>query len=259
MTIAELYAALDEKIPAALRCAWDHDGLMCAPEPKASVRRVLLTLDVSEAAVSYAVEEKADLIVSHHPLLFRPVGEAHPGNAAGRKLIRLIQNQIAVFSFHTRLDRMEGGVNDVLAERLGLWQTEVFGDEETPEIGRIGWADETTVQAYAAKAAAQLGTPAILTVDLGKPVRRVAVVGGDGKDFLAAAKAAGADLYLTGSLSYNSLVDAADIDLQIIEAGHFYTENPVLDRLGEWIKALCPKVELLYFDSNPAAYSTDRF
>lgn len=254
MTVSELYRALDAKIPAALRCDWDNDGLMCEPDPNREVKKVLFSLDVTDEAIEYAVKIGADLIISHHPQIFRPIKAVNSSHLGGRKLIQLIQNNIAVFSFHTRLDCMKGGVNDVLAERLGLTDTEVFGDEETPDIGRIGTVEETTVGDFAALVHRVLGTPAMQTVDLGKPVRRVAVVGGDGKDFIPDAKAAAADLYLTGTLSYNSMVDGADMGLQLIEAGHFYTEHPVLERLGKWVNELCPRIECCYFDSNPVKW-----
>lgn len=254
MTVRELYSALDEKIPAVLRCDWDNDGLMCEPDPNREVNKVLFTLDVTDAAIEYAVQIGADVIVSHHPMLFRPIKAVNSGHLGGHKVIELIRNNIAVFSFHTRLDRMKGGVNDLLAETLGLTELKVFGDEETPDIGRIGIVAETTVAEFAERVSALLGTPAMQTVDLGKPVRRVAVVGGDGKDFIPDAKAAGADLYLTGTLSYNSMMDGADMGLQLIEAGHFYTEAPVMKRLGEWVSALCPSIRCSYFDSNPVKW-----
>ncbi len=254
MTVHELYRALDEKIPAALRCDWDNDGLICEPDPNRKVNNLLFTLDVTDEAIEYAVEIGADVIVSHHPMLFRPIKAVNSGNLGGHKVIELIKNNIAVFSFHTRLDRMKGGVNDLLAETLGLTELEVFGDEETPDIGRIGIVAETTVAEFVERVSDLLGTPAIQTVDLGKPVRCVAVVGGDGKDYIPDAKAAGADLYLTGTLSYNSMVDGADMGLQLIEAGHFYTEAPVMKRLGEWVSALCPSVRCSYFDSNPVKW-----
>lgn len=254
MTVHELYRALDEKIPSSLRCEWDNDGLMCEPDPNWEVKKVLLALDVTDSAIEYAAQIGADVIISHHPMLFRPIKAVNGGSLGGCKVIELIRKGIAVFSFHTRLDRMKGGVNDMLAEMLGLTDLEVFGDEETPDIGRIGDVAETTVADFAERAQKVLGTPAMQVVDLGKKVRRVAVVGGDGKDLVPDAKAAGADLYLTGTLSYNSMVDGADMGLQLIEAGHFYTETPVLSRLGEWVSDLCKGVECSYFDSNPVKW-----
>lgn len=254
MKVHELYRALDAIIPVSLRCEWDNDGLMCEPDPDREVHRVLFTLDVTDRAIEYAAEIGADVIISHHPMLFRPIKSISGASLGGHKVIELIRQNIAVFSFHTRLDRVKGGVNDLLARLLGLTDLEVFGDEETPDIGRIGNVEETTVADFAARVKNVLGTPAMQTVDLGKKVRRVAVVGGDGKDFIPDAKAAGVDLFLTGTLSYNSMVDGADMGLQLIEAGHFYTENPVLERLAEWVSELCPKVDCCYFDSNPITW-----
>lgn len=255
MKVTELYRTLNRMIPESLSCEWDNDGLMCESDPYREVKKVVFTLDVTDGAIQYAAEQQADLIISHHPLVFRPIKAMNAESLAGTKLLQLLKTGIAVFSFHTRLDRMKGGVNDVLAETLGLRDLEVFGDEETPDIGRIGTVDEMSVHEFADRARAALGTPAMQVVDLGKTVRRVAVVGGDGKDFIPNAIAAGADLYLTGTLSYNSMIDAADTGLQLIEAGHYYTEAPVLFKLKEWVETLCPNAETLIFGNMPIEWN----
>lgn len=254
MTVKELYRIFDHGIPASLSCAWDNDGLMCSPNLSAPVKRVLLTLDVSEAAVDHAIAEGCDLIISHHPMIFRPLSAITEDNFTARKVLKCISNGISVFSFHTRLDIVEGGVNDRLAEVLGLTAIEPFGDEETPTIGRIGDVDATTMEAFSELVKDRLGVPALQTVELGREVRRVALVGGDGKEFLKPAMRAGADLYLTGTLSYNSMVDAADLELQVMEAGHFFTENPVLEVLAEKVKAGCPEAEILTYHSDPVTH-----
>ena len=254
MTVKDLYQVLDNRIPASLSCAWDNDGLMCSPNLSAPVNRILLTLDVSEAAVDYAVANGCDLIISHHPMIFRPLSAVTEDNFTARKVLKCVQNGISVFSFHTRLDIVEGGVNDRLAELLGLADTEPFGDEETPTIGRIGYVDATTMEAFAELVKARIGVPALQTVELGREVRRVALVGGDGKDFIKPAMRAGADVYLTGTLSYNSMVDAADLGLQVIEAGHFFTEDPVLEALAQMVKVDCPEAEILTYHSDPVTY-----
>ena len=254
MTVKELYQLLDARIPASFSCAWDNDGVMCCGDWSASVKKILLTLDVSHAAVDYAIEEGCDLIISHHPMIFKPIGAVHEDNFTAHKVLKLIQNGISVFSFHTRLDIVEGGVNDRLAKVLGVTNTIPFGDAETPTIGRIGEVEPTTVEAFAEKVKVLLGVPAISSVELGKEVRTVALVGGDGKDFIKPALKAGADLYLTGSLSYNSMVDAADMGLQIIEAGHFFTEHPVLDALSRMLLALHPTAELVTYHSDPVTH-----
>lgn len=254
MTVKSLYQKFDALIPLTLSCEWDNDGLMCCPDLSAEVYKILLTLDVSEAAVEYAIENGCDLIISHHPMIFRPLSAIHEENFTARKVLRLIANGISVFSFHTRLDIVEGGVNDRLAKVLGVADTRPFGDQETPTIGRIGSIEPTTMEAFCQTVKAVLGVPALQSVEHGKEVRTVALVGGDGKEFLKPALKAGADVYLTGTLSYNNMVDAADLGLQVIEAGHFFTENPVLEVLAELVRENCPEAELLTFHSDPVTH-----
>jgi putative NIF3 family GTP cyclohydrolase 1 type 2 len=110
------------------------------------------------------------------------------------------------------------------------------------------------MEAFAELVKEKMGVPAIQSVELGKEIRRVALVGGDGKDFLKPAMKAGADLYLTGTLSYNSMVDAADLGLQVMEAGHFFTENPVLDVLHEMVSVASAEIEILTFHSDPVTH-----
>ena len=112
MTVKELYEKLDKRIPKELSEPWDNDGLMCSPDTSLEVKKALLTLDVTEEIVDFAIERSYDLIISHHPLIFRPVSHITEDNHVARKLIKLINNGISVFSFHTRLDKAEGGVND---------------------------------------------------------------------------------------------------------------------------------------------------
>ena len=120
MTHRELYRYLEEKMPRALSCAWDNDGLMCCPDGGREVRRVLVALDVTAEAVRYAVEGGYDVIVSHHPMIFKGLKAINDEHYVADKAMTLIREWISVMSFHTRLDAVEGGVNDTLANLLGL-------------------------------------------------------------------------------------------------------------------------------------------
>ena len=246
MTVNELYRNLNEKIPPSLSCQWDNDGLMCCPDGGAEVKRVLVTLDVTEAAVRRAIEGGYDLIVSHHPMIFKGLKSVNSENFIAAKTIDLIRNGISVMSFHTRLDAVEGGVNDVLAELLGLRDAVPFGEEA---IGRIGSLPEAMDQMeFAERVKAVLNAPVIWFADAGLPARRVAVLGGGGDDDVVAARAAGADTYVTGELKYHSLTDAPEEGMNLIEAGHFHTENPVCETLRRWLLAIDPTltVDLFY-------------
>lgn len=248
MTVKELYTLLCEKIPASLSEIWDNDGLMCCPDPEREVRRVLFALDVTDAVVSHALETEADVIISHHPLVFAKLSALTTDNPVGRRLIRLTQAGVSVFSFHTRFDRMAGGVNDTLASALGLASVMPLGEGDA-SLGRIGvLEEEMSLADFAELVKRALGVPFVQANDAARPVFRVAVVGGEGKDFIVAAKDAGADTYLSGRLGYHAMQDAC---INLVEAGHYFTERPSVLALEALVLRLAPKVNTEIYTPNP--------
>ena len=231
MTIKELYAFFDEKIPRALSCDWDNDGLMVCADKNAEVHRVLVALDITAAVAERAIQEGYDLIVSHHPLIFRPLKAVAPGDAVANKVIRLLTSGVSAMSFHTRLDAVEGGVNDVLANAIGLQNIIPFG-KDGEEMGRIGnLASPMSLREFAELVKRATGAGQVQISDGGKPVSRVAVLGGGGAGESGAAAAAGADTYLTGDLRHDQLTEAPERGMNRVQGGHFYTENLVCDRI----------------------------
>ena len=236
MTVAEIYQQLNQLIPPALSCEWDNDGLMCCPDGGREARRVLVTLDVTEGAVRHAIENDYDLIVAHHPMIFKGLKAIHEENYIAAKAIDLIRAGVSVMSFHTRLDAVTGGVNDCLALLLDLEHPVPFGDEG---IGRIGTLPEAvSAEDFARKVKSVLQAPYVNLGNASRPVWRVAVLGGGGSDDVAAAQAAGADTYVTGELKYHQLCDAPENGMNLIEAGHFYTEHPITGVLVHLLKSL---------------------
>ena len=247
MKVIELYKYLDSHIPASLSCAWDNDGLMCCPDENAEVRKVLITLDVTDDAIRKAKEIGADVILSHHPLIFKGVKALNSNGVVSQRAIELIKSGISVMSFHTRLDAVDGGVNDVLALALGIEDTEPFGDEG---IGRIGELDAPiSLDEFAYLVKERLNAPQVTYSGNGRDVFRVAVLGGSGADDIGAAIAAGADTYLSGTLSYHDMADAPDGPINLVEAGHFHTEDPVCDMLSELVWTADSSIETVYFNS----------
>ena len=261
MTVGALYAALEARIPASLSCPWDHDGLSCCPDPDAPVTGVLVALDATEDAVVLAAEQGCNVILTHHPMLFGGLAAVTPDTTEGRKTLRLVRDGIATMAFHTRLDTLAGGVNDILAARLGLADVTAFGCNDNPAgapMGRVGTlATEMSLADFAAavKTAlavpATLGTPHIEHLTPAAPVvtfaesgrvHRVAVLGGAGEDEIAAAVAAGADTFVTGEIDYHKLCDAPYGDINLVAAGHYFTEFPVCSYLADTVAALCPDV-----------------
>ena len=251
MTVKDIYERLNEQIPDTLREEWDNDGLMCAPDVTREVSKVLLTLDVTEELVDYAIEQGFDLIVSHHPLIFKPISAINEHNHIARKLIKLIENEISVFSFHTRADKVKGGVNDRLCELLGIEGTEPFGEGE---LGRVGFVEQMTLEDFLYKVKTTLGADVVKYSDGYNSVRRVALVGGDGKDFVADAIRVGADTYLSGRISYNVMEEAAEMGINLIEAGHYFTEQPLMEFFKEILLDLDSTLYIEVANSNMIRY-----
>lgn len=248
MTVGELYKQLDNMIPPSLSCEWDNDGLMCCPDKAREVRRVLIALDITDQTVQTAIDGGYDLVVSHHPIIFKGLKCINEESLVANKALRLIANGISAFSFHTRLDAVSGGVNDTLASLIGLEDVVPFGEET---IGRIGTLPKPMpLETLARKLKEAIGAEGVFISDSGTPCRRVAVLGGNGSDDLDAALSAGADTYISGTLKYHSMTDAPDMGINLVEAGHFYTEDPVCAVLKGMIQKIDSTVSCDLYNSN---------
>lgn len=254
MTVKEFYEHLCDRVSPSLSCEWDNDGLMLTADGEREVHRVLCTLDVTEDAVGYAEEYGFDLIISHHPLLFRPLRALDPDNHVARKAMRLLRAGISVISLHTRADAVIDGVNDRLAELLGLTSVSLFG-EGGEMIGRVGdLPAPMALSDFAAHVKAVLGCPMVLAADADLPVQRVAVCGGDGKDFVPAALSTGADTYLSGRIGYNVMVEAPEMGINLLEAGHYFTETHITAFFVELTNEIIPSATCEEFASNVISF-----
>ncbi len=253
MTVRELYRKLNEKIPSSLSCEWDNDGLMCCPDSEREVKKVLVALDVTSNIVDISIKGGYDLIISHHPFIFKGLKALDDEGGVSAKAVKLIGAGISVMSFHTRLDALNGGVNDKLCELLKLCDVAPIFEDGIP-IGRIGsLTASVSARAFAEKVKETLGSPFVLLADAGVEVKRVAVVGGSGKDIIEIARAAGADTFLSGRFDYHPMTDACDrfdMPMNLLEAGHFYTEAPVCEVLVGLVKELDENICCDIYSSN---------
>lgn len=248
MTVRTIYEKLCERIPEDLREIWDNDGLMCSSDDGREVKRALVTLDVTEDIVDYAISHDIDLIVSHHPLIFKPLASVTEDSHVARKVIKLIKNDVSVMSFHTRADKVEGGVNDILAEILGLKNVAPLGEGD---LGRIGTLpEELNMEDFSYLLKGLLDCDGVKVADALIPVQKVAVVGGDGKSFVSDALKAGADTFVSGRIGYNVMAEAAEMGINLLEAGHFFTEHPVTQFFQALLHRLDPDMYIEIMDSN---------
>ena len=248
MTVIEFYEKLSELYPTSLSCEWDNDGLMVCPDKNAQIKKVLVSLDATDGAIKAAMDVGADLILTHHPLIFRPLKSLTPDNVTAKRAISAFTAGISVISLHTRPDAGDGGVNDALASALGLAEIEKFGGIGADGMGRIGVTSETSLPQFAECVKNKLGA-SVVTYSGSRPVKRVAVLGGSGGDFFSAAVRAGADTIVTGEAGYNSTIDTAEGGLNVVLGGHYFTENPVCEVLAGLAKNIAG-AEVVVYSSN---------
>ncbi len=249
MTVKEFYRFLNTKIPPFLCEEWDNDGLSICPNAARPVRRVLVALDPTSEAVARAVEGGFDVLLTHHPLLFRAAKALTEEETVGKKLLQLAAAGVTAMSFHTRLDAVEGGVNDILAKALSLAQITPFGEGEAP-LGRIGVLPEVmSAEAFARFVKDKLSAPTVVLSGEGT-VKRVAVLGGEGGDFLSAAAAAGADAFVSGRIGYHRMLDGREDGMVLLEAGHYSTEFPVCAALLRLVKEADAEFEVEIFKTD---------
>lgn len=250
VTVNELYGIIDKVVPKELSCEWDNDGRMVVPCTEKTVEKILICLDVTEEAVDYAIEKGFDCIISHHPLIFSPLKAVDADNHICRKVCKLIKNDIAVFSFHTRLDSVGGGVNDALADEIGLREVTKFSD-----VGRIAHCPPEELCGFVARVKERLSSDRPLVyVDGGKKVSRVAIVGGSGKGYLEEAVENGCDTFITGEMPFNCEHDAKELGINLICAGHYYTENLVCKRIKLLVENKVHGIVTEIYATNPAFF-----
>lgn len=243
-TISELYGYLESIIPRSLSCEWDNDGLMVCSDGMREAKKVLFALDATENVAHFAVDEGFDTIITHHPMIFSPLRTLNFENAVSRRAIFLIEHSISVMSFHTRLDAACGGVNDTLAGIFGLCDVIPFGPDGE-KLGRAGKLPcALSFADFLNLVKEKLRTPYVEFSGVERKISNVAILGGGGKDFISSAKETGADVFLTGEVSYNAMLDAAAEGLLTVTAGHYYTEYPVLMSLFSMVKEHFPELFL---------------
>ena len=243
-TVRDLENALYAWAPRELAEDWDNVGLLVGDGGR-EVHKVLVTLDITEAVAQEAVDTGADVIVSHHPVIFPLAGELRSvttDDFRGRILTKLIENRISAICMHTNLDAAEGGVNDALAEKLGLNDVFTFNPEK---IGRIGTLKcELPLEKFVPLVVKSLGCNGARFISGGRPVHRVAVGGGACGDYIQQVIAAGCDTFVTSDLKYNHFLDTQGLNL--IDAGHFPTENVICPVIAERLQAAFPALTIVH-------------
>ncbi len=247
--IAEIYDFLCELAPLELQMGFDNSGFQIGRKDK-EIDKVLLALDVTDAVLDEAIELGAGLIISHHPLIFSAVKSIDGSTPEGNRLLRIAENGIAVISMHTNLDIAEGGVNDVLIRLLGAEPVTVLDSEGCGRIGELNTPQE--LSAFLDICRDKLNVNGIRYYDAGKKVSRLAVMGGAGGDSLEDAYNKACDTYVTSDIKYHQFLRAQELKINLIDADHFCTENPVIPVLKGKLTAKFADVEFAVSEKHKA-------
>ena len=238
--INDVYSYLCELAPLEMQMGFDNAGFQIGRGGN-EVHRVLMALDVTDAVVREAEELGAELIISHHPLIFTPVKNITDCDAEHRRLLELAAKNIAVISMHTNLDIAEGGVNDVLIRALGA-EPECALDADG--CGRVGTLpEEKDMEGFLTECKTVLRVKGLRYYSAGRPVHRLAVMGGSGGDCVDDAYAKGCDTYVTADIKYHQFLHAAELGINLIDADHFCTEDLVMYSLRDKLAARFPETE----------------
>ena len=245
-TVNDILNYMETLAPKSMKMDWDNVGLLCGSK-SAPVTKVLVALDPFEHVCREAANWGAELIVTHHPLIFQPVPNVTDETSIGRSIMALCRHGISAINAHTNLDQAPGGVNDVLAAALGLENVQIINPRagEVPYgLLRCGTVTKQPLGAFLSTVKENLHCDGLRFVNGGKPVRKVAVGGGSCSGGMLEALDAGCDTFVTADVKYNSFWDAHDLGLNLIDAGHFHTENPVVAVLAEKLAVQFPEIEV---------------
>lgn len=240
-TVLDVVNALDRRYPRDWAESWDRVGLVLG-DLEHPVSRVLCVVDCVPETVDQALDEHADLIVAHHPLLLKPVSTIAPDTYKGRIVHRLIRGDVALYAAHTNADVANPGVSDALARRLDLTDLRpLVPSADGRGIGRIGdLAEPMTLAEFTGFAAVRLPATTAGVRAAGDPertIRTVAVCGGAGDSFLGDATRAGVDAYLCADLRHHPASEhVAENGPALLDVAHWATERPWLDEVGEWLR-----------------------
>ncbi len=248
-TVREISDYLNRRIPQEMKMDFDNVGLLAGSE-NTPVTKAVAALDITHDVIDEAISQGAQLVISHHPMFFQ-LKQVTDGSPRGSLICRLLQNGVSAICLHTNLDAIRGGVNDALAERLGV---DVCGTLEGDfsacsgleyGMGRYGTLQRPmSIKNFLAHVKQRLDCNGLRFYSAAGTVSRVALCGGSGGEFVQTAVDLGCDTLVTADVKYHQFLEAAQLGLNLIDADHFCTENVVVPVLAKMLSEGFPQVEV---------------
>ena len=257
MKIADIIAAVEEFAPLGIQEPWDNSGL-CIGDPSAEATGVLVGFDCTPALVDEAASRGCNLVITHHPLIFKGLKQIRSGDPVGEAIMRAIRSGIAVYAAHTTADKVIEGVSGAMARRLSLKDIRILEDEGGHGLGAVGTLEKPLSGMEAVQLLKQrFGLTVIRTsAPIEGPITTVAVLGGSGGSEVQQARAAGAQLYVTADISYHNFFTPEGF--MVADIGHFESEVEITDILFSLLKKKFPNFAVhlgaSLRESNPVHY-----
>lgn len=246
-TVSEIFAYFEQRVPTSMKMETDNPGFLVG-NGNQTVKRILLALDITDQVIEEATEIGAELIMSHHPILFS-IKNASTDDLIGRKIVAMLQNNLSAICLHTNLDAVAGGVNDALMQKLGITVDAVLdpagvdANGQPYGLGRIGHTDEMALNDFLSTVKTNLSCNGVRYISGGRPVHKVAVCGGSGGSLLDLVAKNGCDTYVTADIKHSGFLDARAMGINLIDAGHYSTENVVIPVLRDMLSRAFPDIE----------------
>ena len=248
--VIDISKRIEKMAPVFLKEDYDNVGIMVG-DPQQEVKKVLLALDCTNEVLAEAVENNCDMIIAHHPLLFRRPKSIVKGDLLGDKVIKLIKEDITLYACHTNLDSARNGINETIVKMIGFESDEIIephdkNDNKDCGIGRIIRLNKSiTLNDVIQKVKNNLNIKELRVAKGRDEIKTIAVINGSGQDFFDAAKRLGADCIITGDTTYHFVSDYKEMGINIIDAGHFGTEFTVFIKTLEFLKEEFTDVEFI--------------
>lgn len=244
LKVKDLHRIMEEHAPAKFKESYDNVGLMVG-DRDCEITSILVALDCTLEVIEEAKKKGCNLILTHHPLIFKKPNSITTDTLIGKKILQLIKNDINVYSSHTNLDSVKGGINEIIMELLGfnnyftIDPSDRRGDNDNNTgIGRIATVTEsTTLSELCDKVKTSLNIPVLrYSGEDSYKISKVAVINGSGQDYFSEARRLGADCIITGDTTYHYVSDFNEEGIPVIDAGHFGTEWPAMQVVAKWLK-----------------------
>lgn len=251
MKVKEIIKEMESLAPPFLKESYDNVGLMVGDENQ-DVNKILLALDCTKEVIEEAKTNNVDMIITHHPLIFRKPSKVVKSDLQGWKIIELIKNDISLYSSHTNLDTVKGGINDEIVNILGFKSKKIIDEVKNPNfegsgIGRIVDLEEYKTPEEVIKIVKEKLNVDNLRAAIGnRNIKRIAIINGSGQDYFQRSLNLGADCIITGDTTYHFASDYKEMGITIIDPGHFKTEWIVFLEVMKSIESKLENIEFIH-------------